>query len=428
MPNVPNFKDLERSKRSALDRFSFKNVINQIGSNNPAPQPPTPVVFPADGLLAYWKLDEASSTRHDATGNGYDLLTPGDVPTSVGKILSAAEFNPTGSPTPNFLSNNNLSAGPEFSVSTWVKFLAVDAEGSSAQCAWGTGSPNVITGNDPSNPGDTTYFLEGSAQILYSFGNFIVDEIPVEPDAWYHSVCTVSPTANSMYINGNLIATVLYDNVDQSFIGFGLSEFYGECGTGGCPLSGIVDETGVWNRVLTPEEVTRLYNNGNALAYPYNYPGPSPTPTPSITPTPTVTPTPTHTPTPTPTPPPTGYQNPPWNFTTYIQISGATNFDSGQETWTVSQFNPSIPLLGSRITYRPTYASTSNRRFALVINSFGDQTWRRYNSDGFYCVAKTVNPVLSTMTVTKLPGGADGWTTGEDCQGNTITFYVSGFN
>lgn len=233
--------------------------------------------FPEDGLLAYWKLDEAYGTRIDATGNGYNLLTLGDVPNSVGKILSAAEFNPTESNL-NFLGNDNLSAGPEFSVSTWVKFFTLGFFGN-PQCVWGTGSPNVSSNpfNDviaPNNPGDTTYFIQGIGpeeynHLFYSLSDYIVGPA-VEPNVWYHSVCTISPTENKMYINGELIQTLPYENFDQSFVGFGLSEFYGECGTGGCPMSGLIDETGVWNRVLTQEEVTALYNNGNALEYPYS--------------------------------------------------------------------------------------------------------------------------------------------------------------
>jgi len=45
MPNVPEFRDLERSKRLALDRFSFKNVIGGISVQSVVPTfipPPTP--------------------------------------------------------------------------------------------------------------------------------------------------------------------------------------------------------------------------------------------------------------------------------------------------------------------------------------------------------------------------------------------------
>jgi len=34
-------------------------------------------------------------------------------------------------------------------------------------------------------------------------------------------------------------------------------------------FSGQIDAVGIWNRVLTPTEITELYNSGNGKQYPY---------------------------------------------------------------------------------------------------------------------------------------------------------------
>jgi hypothetical protein len=140
----------------------------------------------------------------------------------------------------------------------------------------------------------------------------------------------------------------------------------------------------------------------------------------------TVQPTPT--PTPTRTPLPTGYQTAPWNFTTYIKISGAAIGDP-LNTWTVSQFDasPSLAYGYPRITYKQTYNSTSESRFTLQ-RVFDDYYWSRRDAEGGVCVSKLVSPALTAQTITKLPGTADGWGAGEEYTGSNITFYVSGFN
>jgi len=38
---------------------------------------------------------------------------------------------------------------------------------------------------------------------------------------------------------------------------------------GGDYMDGLVDEVGIWNKVLTSGEITDLYNSGSGLAYPF---------------------------------------------------------------------------------------------------------------------------------------------------------------
>lgn len=164
---------------------------------------------------------------------------------------------------------------------------------------------------------------------------------------------------------------------------------------------------------------------------------PTPSVTPTITPTATVTPTPTVTVTPSITPTPTllpiAYQTPPWNFTTYIYISGGYNSlnDYPLEIWRISQFNSAVfpSGFGTRVTYSPTYAPDGNVRLRLFIDGAGTHQWQKRDTYDVRCLSKTINPALSTVTVTKLPGSADGWVYSGDCGGgNTTTLYISGFN
>jgi hypothetical protein len=40
-------------------------------------------------------------------------------------------------------------------------------------------------------------------------------------------------------------------------------------------MRGSIDEIGVWNRALTPDEITQLFNAGDGMKYPFNAPAPS---------------------------------------------------------------------------------------------------------------------------------------------------------
>ena len=49
------------------------------------------------------------------------------------------------------------------------------------------------------------------------------------------------------------------DNLSLSQIGFK-----------GRSFKGTIDELGIWNRALTDADVSKLYNNGNGLSYPFS--------------------------------------------------------------------------------------------------------------------------------------------------------------
>jgi len=86
MPNVPDFRDLERSKRTALDKFSFKNVIGLVQSYNSAPQlppAPAPALTLNPGLFGVWyggyfAGDPAWFATATPIGSGYKQSTCGE--------------------------------------------------------------------------------------------------------------------------------------------------------------------------------------------------------------------------------------------------------------------------------------------------------------------------------------------------------------
>jgi hypothetical protein len=100
-------------------------------------------------------------------------------------------------------------------------------------------------------------------------------EVDTQPDwtvtsanTWYHAVFIADGTNLTVYVNG----------VQQKQASFANNISYGSDATFiiggrdaanyGC-MNGILDEIAIWNRVLTADEITELYNNGAGKAYPF---------------------------------------------------------------------------------------------------------------------------------------------------------------
>ena len=85
---------------------------------------PAPVMRPraalADNLVAYWKLDEASSTRNDSVGTNH-LTSNNSVGQATGKLNYAANFVAANSQYLSIADNADLSVGDiDFTVSAWI--------------------------------------------------------------------------------------------------------------------------------------------------------------------------------------------------------------------------------------------------------------------------------------------------------------------
>jgi hypothetical protein len=83
---------------------------------------------------------------------------------------------------------------------------------------------------------------------------------PVVFGTWYHMVATYDGTFVSMYVNGELAGTTEWtNNITNSplYVGHHPSVL--------CDVS--ADSLSLWNRALTADEASHLYNGGNGLSY-----------------------------------------------------------------------------------------------------------------------------------------------------------------
>lgn len=77
-----------------------------------------------DGLVSYWKLEEANGARVDSVvASGNDLTDNNTVTQAVGVLGNAAQFTAANSESLSHADNASLGTGDiDFTVASWVYF------------------------------------------------------------------------------------------------------------------------------------------------------------------------------------------------------------------------------------------------------------------------------------------------------------------
>ena len=206
------------------------------------------------GIVSYYKFDESSGNASDATGHGYTATNNSTVTyssTTPTKINNHAVFSGS-----NYFSTASQAVGSGVStVSVWVRVAAL---------------PSVLYGlvggpqNYPSYTMTPTGFAVGKSLV----GNNSNIAFSVSLNTWYMvTFVTNSGSSTDIYVNG------IYRGTSSGSFVATLGNHIYNFGTGGnisdVPLTGRLDEIGIWSRELSQSEITTLYNNGNGLQYPF---------------------------------------------------------------------------------------------------------------------------------------------------------------
>lgn len=222
------------------------------------------------GLLAYWKLDESSgSTRVDSTANGEDLAESGSVASHAGLVSNAASFSASGVYLQHASSTFfNLGVHADWSVLVWVyldnksssyTFVSKDNSGVSRQfhiryssgpdrltLAYSSDGSSLSTlhADTLGSPSATTWYL------IHAYHDGVNDELGISVNGGSYD--TVSHSAG------------IFQSTEQFAVGCHFSS--------GSPVNqavGDVDEMAVYDRVLTPSEVSDYYNSGSGTTHPF---------------------------------------------------------------------------------------------------------------------------------------------------------------
>ena len=233
-----------------------------------------------NGLISYWKFDGDATDSvgsNDGTVNGATITTNG-------KINSAYSFNGTS----NYIrlpDENGQYPNSEITISAWVKLnnngkvqtiLDLNFASSSMDNNWNGGIIFTI------NSDNTIYCrMVPSDNQNNSQANGVSSSNTINTNEWYHIIAIRridgSNEIKEIYINGDLdnsktttnTGNIVYDysNYDDDSVHIG-ARTRGGTGYSG-HFDGLIDEVGIWSRVLTSTEVSQLYNDDAGLQYPF---------------------------------------------------------------------------------------------------------------------------------------------------------------
>jgi hypothetical protein len=207
-----------------------------------------PSYVPTNGLVGWWPFD---GNANDESGNGNNGIVNGATLTAdrFGNIGSAYSFNGINQYIEGNI--NSISNTSNTTVAGWL-FYTGNAGGQPYDLFFQLGQ----YGNHTFAYG---YNYSGQNLDLYSqcFAFNPYTNIDLN-NSWHHIAICDSEIGTSIYIDGQLIQTVIGGPVGNCFQG---SSFYFIGGGANNQfVTGKLDDFCFWNRTLTQQEITALYN------------------------------------------------------------------------------------------------------------------------------------------------------------------------
>ena len=216
-----------------------------------------------DNLISYWSFDEPSGNAINSVKTGLDGTNNGAT-VVAGKINNARSF--TGGQYIEVPDNNIYDLTTAFTLSAWVNvrntFVTSDNLAIiSKQYNTGSNYPAYVMYMN-----EQTASMNRSGLITSSDGTtHTSDHIPTNNNALKGQWNLITTSYNNgeikYYVNGinvyNYTSAVTPGNSADSLI---IGRW--RIGTSSSSMEGMIDEVGMWNRVLTDTEVLQLYNNG----------------------------------------------------------------------------------------------------------------------------------------------------------------------
>ncbi|MFN6039739.1 MAG: LamG-like jellyroll fold domain-containing protein [Bacteroidota bacterium] len=230
-----------------------------------------PSYVPTNGLVGWWPFN---GNANDESGNGNNGTVNGATLTSdrFGNANKAYSFDGVDDRIETF--NDILT--PNISISLWVKLASSstnyggcmvsntnwsNAAGEEFGFAIDVNSPNFsfpIKADPQCIPGQGFLANQDFNTTAISSANSI--------GFWHFCVITTDGNLNNLYLDGNLIESrVRIGNIQQCTGGslrFG-AWWQGQPGW----FKGTLDDIGIWNRALTQQEITNLYNGNICYQY-----------------------------------------------------------------------------------------------------------------------------------------------------------------
>jgi len=221
----------------------------------------------ATGLVSYWELEESSGTRVDSHGSN-DLTDNNTVGQATGIQGDGADFEEANT---EYLSitdaaQSGLDITGDHSVSFWIKRESIS-----------TGQ-HILGKDEYGSLGTRCYSYDIKASPSGAIGGFYTSGTNytlgyttsghVDDTNWHHVVIVTDVSAETftIYVDGDS-KPVTYFRKAATTVNDGSSGFTISTSESTLKYDGIIDEVGIWSRILTSGEVADLYNSGSGIPY-----------------------------------------------------------------------------------------------------------------------------------------------------------------
>ncbi|MFZ2152113.1 MAG: LamG domain-containing protein [Minisyncoccia bacterium] len=203
------------------------------------------------GLLAYLPFEGDLSDK--TALQTWAAYSTGTFAYTTGKIGQGDNAEKTGPSNLGAQSSSNidLTLTGAWTVAVWVQVSIAPPSGNRPIWIFTGSASGGYVKNTAANAGTYQFFL----------GAFVNSTVAYVAGAWTYVIVSCSANTIRFFIDNTTGITAASPSGQCStyidLIGYNNANQW----------PGIIDEFGVWNRVLTAEERTALYNGGNGLAY-----------------------------------------------------------------------------------------------------------------------------------------------------------------
>ena len=225
------------------------NVFSQI-----------PNYVPTNGLVGWWPFN---GNANDESGNGNNGTVNGATLTTDRNGIANSAFNFDGINQKIIIADNNNLSFPNatFTTSYWVNIQTPITNGSAILCKYGI-TNNFEYGNfiySSSSVSFSTYNLNGTCGVN---GSGLSNSTQYQNNWHYFTSVHNGYNGSGLYVDGVLISSSNSSTASCS-MGNGSGNLYFGMGGGWNQqlyFKGLLDDIGIWNRVLTQCEIQDLYN------------------------------------------------------------------------------------------------------------------------------------------------------------------------
>ena len=227
---------------------------------------PVPTYVATNGLVGWWGFN---GNAQDGSGNGNHGTINGTTLTTdrFGNLNAAYYFNGSN----NFIQiPNSATLNPNYiTISGWINIAGYafnEQNGARAiitkwyqlsNCG-GLGDSYNFQLSAINSQNVLAFSTNANSQLVNSVNS---SNYAINLNNWYHFAVINSPISQYVYVNGSLVASisgslVICPTTNDLYIG--ADNFQGTLWR---HFNGTIDDIGIWNRALTPQEINNLYNS-----------------------------------------------------------------------------------------------------------------------------------------------------------------------